>query len=188
MGVRKATTRGICQSEAWSDLRNHKLARTAIHEAGHAFVAWRLDVRLHRVTVKPDGDYLGSVRHGRTHNADEWYGADDRAQGRIAREVRIAYAGALAVKRAFPGSRWRVGAEGDFGRAADIISHFYEVERAQYLWSSLLMLETEALLNWAWFAVEALAAALVARQTLTGREAREVIQQAFTDDLCRGRQ
>ena len=98
---------------------------------------------------------------------------------RVGRAIKMAYAGPLAVKRAFPRSHWRESGENDFTQAANVILHVYSDERARYLWSSLLRLETEWLLERGWFAVEALADALVAKRTLTGSEARTVIQEAF---------
>lgn len=166
-------------------MKTMALRRIAIHEAGHAVVAWQLGVRLRKVTVKPDGDYLGKMWHRQTHNADDWDaagGSEDRAQVRLGRKVKIAFAGPLAEKRAFPRTRWRRHASSDINDAADIIAHVYFNERAQYLWSSLLWLETELLLGEGWLAVVALADQLITRQTLTGRDARDVILEAFALD------
>lgn len=158
------------------------MRRTAIHEAGHAFAAWRLGCRLHRATIKPGGDYIGLVQRAPALNADQWYANDDRAQLRIGREIKVSFAGALAVKVAFPGSRYRRGADSDFAKVADNVSHVYTDGRKQYLWTRLLWLDTEDMLRQEWFAVEAIAAALLARTTLTGRQVRDVIVQAFDAD------
>ncbi len=79
------------------------------------------------------------------------------------------------MKRAFPASRWRREAAKDFNDAADVIAHIYLSERAQYLWSSLLWLETEELIEQEWPGVLSLADALVKRRTLNGREAAAAI-------------
>lgn len=151
---------------------------TAYHEAGHAIVAWGVGARLHRATIDPGADYLGKVMHARTLKAGTWYANDDRAQLLIAREIKICFAGALAVKRAFPGSCWRSGAEGDYHHAADLILHVYMDQRDQFLWSSLLARATERLLERYWYAVEAVAAALSTRRTLSGPQIKCIIIDA----------
>jgi ATP-dependent Zn protease len=80
----------------------------AIHEAGHVVVAWRLGLKLHRATIVAKRDYLGQVRHAPTMNSRQWEGDDVRGvhQWRVAREIRIALAGGLAMRLTFPGSRW----------------------------------------------------------------------------------
>jgi len=162
----------------WNTVKRSSDWRTAIHEAGHVVAAWRLGCRLHQATIKPDAHYVGRVSHARALRRSTWGSNDDRAQLRIGREIKIAYAGALAVKRAFPGSRWRLGADNDYKEAADLVLHVYMDPRMQWHWCKLMELETEALLNKNWFAVKRLAKELLRRRTMNGAEIRRMLNAA----------
>ncbi len=128
---------------------------------------------------------MGAVWHAPTLKSAAWYACDDRAQLRIKRQAQIMYAGALAVKQAFPGARWRRGAEADFQHLAGLILHVYEDQRDQFLWSSLLERETERLLVYHWYAVGAVALALLEHRTLSGRQIKEIIILAAQERAMR---
>lgn len=160
------------------------LRRTAIHEAGHAVVAWAVGSRIHGATITPGEDHLGQVRHMPKVKDATLHGDVDRAQIRLGHQIKIAYAGALAVKRAYPHSRWRAGADNDFHNAAGDVLRVYEDAPRQIAWTRLLTLDTEALLERNWHAVEAVADVLVKRKTMSGAEVKAVIVAAFQVKLA----
>ena len=161
-----------------------KLHQTAIHEAGHVVVAHAVGARVHRVTIKPGRDYLGRVRHGKLFSEAEYYAADDLAQVKFARHVKIALAGGLAEKRAFPRSRWRDGTGPDFHVVADLVVLMYHNDKARYHWLQLLTIETETLLERYWSPLELLASELIAVETLSGAQAVHVIRVARAREVA----
>lgn len=65
--------------------------KTAVHEAGHALLAWRHGMEVHRITVRPRADALGMVALGRDEQQfsltkSECYGEIQMSLGGIAAE------------------------------------------------------------------------------------------------------
>jgi len=150
----------------------------AVHEAAHAVAAWAQGVRLHSVSVSDSQDYVTRRLHARSEAPHEEQ-ASDLVRRRIAREVRIAWAGMLALKIAKPRANWHTDFHHDEERITKCVARVYQDPKMQWHWSSLLMLETQAILREHWPAVTALADELLNRSRLTGQEARTVILQAM---------
>lgn len=164
---------------------------TAYHEAGHAVAAWALGARLHRVTITPGQDYAGRVSRNRSLPESTLYGNPDYARLRMEREIKIALAGAIAQRRAFPHSYWRAGAHTDERNIGEILVCMYPSERkgddgwrAREYWRQLLKIETRWLLDRYWHCVDALAEYLLRHPTLTGHEAKDVIAAAFAHQFA----
>lgn len=101
-------------------MRTAELRRTAIHEAGHAVLSHFLGIGLRRVTIIAESDSVG-----RSTDGGEWPEDEDAATLRMfapeafwTRMAIIRYAGAEAVRRWSPRSRWKDGAESDYNWAA----------------------------------------------------------------------
>jgi hypothetical protein len=106
----------------------------------------------------------------------------------LEREVKISLAGALAVRRAFPSSRWRSGADDDYYKVGDILSRVYASLRkgdegwlAQGHFLRLMELETGWLLAQRWHCVKAVAEQLLARTTMSGSQIKETIFRAWDE-------
>jgi ATP-dependent Zn protease len=71
------------------------LEATAYHEAGHAISAWRLGMRLFRVTLEPDEHSIGATLHSNPlYRIDMDYGNDSpRTQRRAENYMIVSLAG-----------------------------------------------------------------------------------------------
>ena len=155
-----------------------KLHLVAVHESGHAMAAHYLGARVRAVTVRPGANYRGMCDRKLVVTDEDWDSLDDRAKTRIGREVKVLFAGALAVKRAYPRSQWRATGSDDFPRAAEWIAHVYNDARIQRYWSEILLAETEMLLGFRWHVVEHLAQRLLEQETMKGCEVTQAIYEA----------
>jgi len=115
--------------------RNHRLWRTVCHEAGHAVADFVFGFRVGRVSVVPDNVSLGRVHtRKKTLKQREFieYGvgvfSDRTTTRKIARwhdEVVSLLAGREAVRLLAPGSKFRIGTEGDLHQAHDILMRLH---------------------------------------------------------------
>lgn len=170
--------------------------KTAYHEAGHAVMCYLLGRGFTKVTIKPDpeSDYLGCVFKRpielRKRVRDPWTGEieylDEPDESKAERELQIGMGGIIAEKLASGRANW-VGAQFDFshiGGIDDLILRVHsdlEVRSAyfRYLWhKTRAQLEADRI----WRAVEALVKALLERQTLSGKQTREIIRAEFRWD------
>jgi hypothetical protein len=154
-----------------------ELESTAFHEAGHAAAAFHLGVAVKEVSIVPD---IGAERLGHCagYGYPDWFSPDalidDRSRALAEREIIVMFAGPAAEARA-RGRRDHVGAGGDDYRyAIDLASRFCGSIEETTAYVAWLALRAQNLIHdpFVWFGVEALAAALLARRTLTGRKAR----------------
>ena len=156
----------------------------AYHEAGHAVAHWRHDYDrpVDKVTVKPGEGYLGRVEStlppqvmAAIDRGEEWTAEVD---GLIGREVIATLAGPAAEARhrgrenpagagsdhrTVMGFAYRCGMEGDLAAA------FFEYRN----------LRARQLVEVNWKLIEAVAAALLERETLSGDECWAVIREAW---------
>ena len=169
-------------------LDSRKLQATAYHEAGHAVVALLLGMRLRSVTILFDEEHhnkgLCSCEPEKgLDRVDEW--PLPRREAWANRRITFVIAGPIAEKR-FTNRTNRAGSSADFDEAVRIAEKVSlsdrEAERQiDWLWeraNNLLAVKET------WKAVEEVAAALLAQQTLTGRAVKKIVRQthhAFWD-------
>jgi hypothetical protein len=163
---------------------------TAYHEAGHAVVGWRLGIGLRKmgVTIVPDKAVgtAGSCTSSRwaTNKTVEW---DDSDKNRIRTEkdIQSLLAGEIAQRRYSLCSVRCRHASSDRATAIDILTYFTAEQMELEAWVKLLHIRTVNLLSNPdiWRAVERLAAALMERRTIPGKEATEIIKLGFDERL-----
>lgn len=167
---------------------------TAIHQAGHAVIAYRLGIRVHSVSVHDSNDSYGEIIHGLTArdaatDADHWESSVTRLAGAM-----IWQAGVLAQQRLAdttgPGTLtaptgdseiestqpFQVRPDGDQDevlRCAQELCRDDDERPAFYQWSDL---HVKALVNRYWPDIQAVARPLVERRRLTGDEIGEILE------------
>src|SRR3954471_6910286 len=151
--------------------RLHILLRpTAFHEAGHAVAAYVLGRPIKHATIVPEQWKLGHVRLGGRHHAQRLETTTVGVQARFRLECDVigAFAGPEAERRA-TGRANNVGARSDHGYAADValaLAGGDEKEANAYIrW---VRRRAERLIEQYWTQVEAVAALLMERRTVTG--------------------
>ena len=161
----------------------------AYHEAGHAVAAWQLGIALRRngVTIVPDGveGNLGSVSHVQFVNRNFQWRDSDRDRIRVEKLAQLSLAGEIAQRRFSPRSVRRYHAKSDRMNAIDLLSPLTVDIKELEAWLKLLHIRTENMLSNpdAWNAVKRLAAALVQKRTIRGKEAVETIREGFNERL-----
>ncbi len=149
---------------------------TALHEAGHAVVAWDQRIRIDSVSVIPDENSEGRVLHDHGmagYNPD----SDNSPQVRIRLEkrIRVALAGPIA-QRKFARRSWRqVHGETDYRDAADLVLRMVESGKQADEYIRRLEIETDLIvIKWGRM-IQSLAAKLVRQRTMKGREIKVFI-------------
>jgi hypothetical protein len=147
------------------------LAATAYHEAGHAVASFSLGRTVRRVSIVPDGFYLGHCRHAAQPSFRPDMMADTKARLRAETEIVILLAGGIAEKK-FAGRCNYVGASYDHDNAVDLAVHVTgdDAEAAAYL--NWLSIRTRNLIEREWAAVRAIADQLLTDRRLSGAVAR----------------
>ena len=149
-----------------------RLTNTAYHEAGHAVATWRLGLRVATASIEKTEQYLGMVSRTATRLERQIdFSSDPAVVDRIERLIMICWAGALAVRRLNPRSKWRNGASEDFEKASNLFFHICGFDaKTQQLYSGLLWRRTELLIEGNWPLVEHVAGLLLERTNLSGQE------------------
>jgi hypothetical protein len=147
---------------------------TAYHEAGHAVTAYFLGVRLKKVTIIPNKDYVGAVIHEKViRGISPEIDTSLRNFARMERLARIALAGSIAQKIHAP--RSHDGASSDRQTVADVAFRFNGSSEAATAWIKWLKIGVTDTLNFRWTFVDAVAHELVKQKELT----REQIAAIF---------
>jgi hypothetical protein len=158
------------------------LQSTAYHEAGHAIARFALGRRIDRVSILPDADSLGHVR-GQvlpSHLFAKGGDISDVPTKTVEDQIVILLAGPLAEKR-FTG-RWnRVGASSDYEGASTVAVSTHGDDDVRDAFIRYLEAVGKALIDVHWYLVEALAAALLERETLSGVQVHRVIRAAIAE-------
>jgi hypothetical protein len=165
--------------------KRRALAATAYHEAGHAVVAVEMHRPLRRVTVVPDGarKTLGCCEQApwpRWFRRQPRRERDNRTRDFIEAQALIDFAGGIAEAR-FKGSRRRLGACRDRNNALTLLERLSGSRKECEAYAAWLYARTENLLaqGYVWRMVEAVAAELLRKGTLSGRQLRACCSQAF---------
>jgi len=173
-------------------------AATAHHEAGHAVVGFfeKEPTRLLAASIVPNQEAgtLGHVLRGKHPRVLDWRLGDDGRPRRFYRdfdsesddsrlverrlkpEVLSLFAGVLAEKR-YTGRRhnW-TGATTDMWSAADLIDKLVGSPRQAEKYSAYLWVVAEDAVALHWPQIEEFAQELLVRKSMTGREARALLQ------------
>jgi hypothetical protein len=158
---------------------------TAYHEAGHAVAAIALRRAVTQVSIIPD-DVAGSLGHCAHRKIDsfhpEW-DSSDRTRSQVEREITTFLASGIAEAK-FKGHRRRIGAATDIDNAVNLaccVSGDAEEAEKYVAW---LYARTKNLLAlpWHWRAVEKVAAALLAKRQISGRDARKLFEAALDEE------
>lgn len=147
---------------------------TAIHEAGHAVVAWVLGIKFSKITIEPEGyvrsneNLAGYVHFPSTTLRD--------------RDLTHTLAGGIAEQR-FTGSDLtayedRLGADRETIAEAQALHDDSPAEQAKRLFKETR--QARRMVEEHWATIETLANVLVERKCLTGREATAVIRSKST--------
>lgn len=161
---------------------------TAYHEAGHAVAYVRLSLPFTSATIVPDaqGGSAGGARGAPFHPV----GSGLKTLDRLEKEIIVALAGPLAQRR-HTGRNDHVGAVKDWRRAAEFAFRRFgerpepgqprgDLEDVVAAYLRYLELQTERAVaspSW-WSAIEVVAAALLERGTLSGRQVRGILREA----------
>ena len=143
---------------------------TAYHEAGHAAIAMIVGRSIHKVSIVPNKTRLGAceMKKGRVQPSSDW----------LEDEILILLAGLAAEAKLTGRYAWQ-GAGQDLRNVRQLtLSRAGDETRAEKLERRLLA-KTEHLLadEKTWKIVEQIAAALLERETISGRAARHLYQQ-----------
>ncbi|MEJ0068308.1 MAG: hypothetical protein WDO24_05775 [Pseudomonadota bacterium] len=170
---------------------------TAYHEAGHAMMAFLEDVRVKRISIKPNAESTGRVLHAEVMRRSDSdmvrYGAGEsvakgwRARLRIESLVRICLAGPIA-QRTFNPRTWRAhhGAS-DHDLAIRALELLASSDRQIKAYQHLLVVQVEeaVMMPMRWSCVQALAAALLENEELVCDEAVSIIRADISCQMVR---
>jgi len=149
---------------------------TAYHEAGHAVVAYFLGVRLKKVSIFPNKDYVGIVLHekvvrGLAPETDTSLRNFDRME----KLARIAIAGNIAQKIHAPRSHG--GASSDHQTVVDLAFMLNGSSEAANAWIEWLKISVKDALKTRWLFVDAVARELAKEKELNREEILEVFMR-----------
>ena len=160
---------------------SRSLRATAFHEAGHAVAAVKERVRLRSLSIEPDEDSAGRISHANPlQNARLDIDTSYINRMRMERLVRVSLAGPAAQQR-FARSSWRrFHGSDDYKQALRLLYRFAD-GKALSAYFNLLQAWTESFLYrpGVWAQVSAVASALLKKKTLSAREVRPLMREAF---------
>jgi ATP-dependent Zn protease len=147
---------------------------TAYHEAGHAVAALALDRPVLKVSIEPDRDRAGICHFGKSvfRPSEDW----------VEREMMIALAG-LAAEARHTGEYDHDAAGRDLRYARSLSRDRAGNDRQAERLERRLLSKVEHLLDREenWRAVERIAAELLARREMSGRQARHLYEECVRD-------
>ncbi len=168
-----------------------RLQSTAYHEAGHHAMKWEFGFSLGKVTIKPDleNNLLGSSAHHHPplkietiKNLWEIDLPTPSQTDRIEKMIMVFLAGRVAERIFRPKKKGLCGASSDYDKAGKLLKLLVDYASRQYpVYWNLLFIRTQEFLSnpYTWTIVEGLTQALLERETLTGKEAKQVILEAI---------
>lgn len=158
------------------------LKATAYHEAGHAVISYLYGRRFKRVSIEPRNDYLGCVEYydnriiseilEGTHLIFWLMDHPDEEIKIVDRAIRSAMAGYIAQEMGVPGSVTSEQWDSDREHIFKILITW----NPECGWDEAKR-DVEAMLTSNWHLVESLVEALLSRKTLTGKEARAILDE-----------
>ena len=153
-----------------------RLEAVAYHEAGHAFMAWKEGVRIHRLSIVPDESTNGRVKHesplkGVRLDIDN----SGRARVRAEKHIRIYLAGPIAQRKHRPSSWRQWHGRSDHDEAADLIFRVTGSDEEANAYIKRLSIQTSNMLKANWPLVSRLAVAALEHRTLPWRDIKQVL-------------
>lgn len=159
-------------------MTNKKLDSIAYHEAGHAVAARRVGCRIKKVSIVPDEDSDGRMTHGPYFKGfhPDWDNSS-RVQRRLENMAFVCLAGPAAQRRFNPHGYRHQHAGQDHHDAMNLLGYMVgsDEELEAYLRLTEVRVTNFVRNPHTWMAIEAVAAALLEREVLTGKATREVI-------------
>ncbi len=155
-----------------------QLKAIAYHEAGHAFACWKLGVGIRSVTIKPDADSLGYVHHNNVIKNDGRNSNSMRTRISFENDILISLAGPEAERR-FAGRTNHDSAWGDFKHASYSANLIGGDGAGADLFLKWMSYRAKDLVtkNGNWRAIRALASELLKKETLKGKEIKEIFEE-----------
>jgi len=167
-------------SYSGESVKSHRAA-TAYHEAGHAVVQYYLHLPIRKVTIRPNKE-KGSLGHceskGPSYLGEIDLGVSPAQQDRIFRNIQALLAGNVAQQRFNKRSVRKWQTSSDYRKAAELAIRVTDTVGVRLLLGWLTH-HTERLVQDRWREIEAVAAALRERKTLTGDEIRDTINGLY---------
>ena len=155
------------------------LERTAYHEAGHAVMAYLLRHATKAVSIIPNhSDNSLGHREGHKTTMQPDIGLSGKNKNRLEEKIMINLAGGIAAK-ILTGRRDHAGSSGDYQSAVQYVSYISLERKEQEALLKWLCIRTENYLKYDWKAVEFLAAELLKRKKIKGKELETVMRDAF---------
>ena len=154
----------MLRSQDWEEIRGI-FGLLPYHEAGHAVVAWSLNLHVERVSIEPKRHSLGRCRH--------YAGGDNY----LLKRILVSLAGEAAAKK-IDSDRGHLGTKRDRRiacRCALMIANRNKMAARQLL--NAKGLEAQALVDRYWGAISDVASELDRRKHLTGRQTVKIIRQ-----------
>ena len=153
-----------------------RLKATAYHEAGHAYVAWRLGFYVQRATVIPQDDVTGSVeRENPLRGIDLSIDGSARVAVRAEKAIMISLAGPEAERRSNPKGYRRSHCTADHDCAADLALSLCCDGEIATAYLRYLGLRTRAMIERGWPRIGALADVLLEHRALSGLQIRDAL-------------
>jgi Peptidase family M41 len=166
--------------------RNSRLRSTAYHEAGHAMAAFVQGIRFRYVTIIPDSDNWGHFQKFSSRLSEEgWYDTSPLVRDRLERHIVVGLAGREA-QRLITRRYDHRGASSDYRNALNLVVHLVgssEEANAYFRW---LQVRAHKLVSAPFRRplLDALAVALLERQTIDGKEAATIMIKAGRDAIA----
>jgi ATP-dependent Zn protease len=159
-------------------MEGHPELHIAYHEAGHAVIAVHYGFPLRHVTIIPDDEHLGHVSTESPKRQIDAYNPNSdpmRIERVLRRYYQFCMAGAEAVMLVCPEHTYS-GIGADLPDANSCLRHLSADDDERDAWQRLLDIQTRNLVARYRPAIEALAAALMERKALTGKEVRAIVR------------
>lgn len=154
------------------------LISTAYHEAGHVVVANVKRIKIKKVTITPDEDYLGVVIRQmiekRVRDGFEFAGVTPAMQVRVESFIMMSLAGGIA-ERKYRGRANHRGSGADYDTASRLALDATSSGEEATAYLKWLHIRTEQLVSNHWDRIEAVALALLERQTLTAADVDQIM-------------
>ena len=166
-----------------------EIFQTAVHEAGHVLVAWKLGLDVESAALSIDDETSGRtliVPSKRLNDRDNIYSIVENCRS-VEKRVRICYAGPIAERR-FAGDRLNVfAANKDFERGLFMLRECGDTHAERERISDFLHARTEKLIQRNWEKIMMLAKELVAQGEICSAQIELILGPQSMEFECAAR-